>query len=163
MIDHRHAEWSRGTLTTTAIGRFGHREYRCRIRHNAWAESPPEVTFAYRQPNHDIDAFSSWSTVHYNRLGGPNDLRSWRAFFTIFEAAFDAYLQAIEQSDYYNRAWPDIACPACGSHRSPVAIVDMTPSGGVDERCPECGFTPDDGQTEPAAERTGGREEVTDS
>lgn len=147
------ARWSRGTLRVETSNRYGDREFRCRIRHNVWSDSEPEVTFAYRHPDADVDVLTDWSTAHYNRLGGPNDLFSWRCFFAVFQAATGAYRHAIETSDYYNENWPDVACPACGSHSSPIAIVDMTPSGGVDERCPDCGFTPGDGDTVPARER----------
>lgn len=156
---NRHAEWSRGTLRVEATRQFGPKEYRCLIHRHAWSDSDPDVKFARRSPDADLDVLSDWSTCHYKALSGPTDLASWRSFFAVFEAAFDAYQRAIEVSDYYNRRWSGDRCPQCDDLGWPSATIDLTAVGDVTERCDECGYEPADDETEPAAEETGGRVE----
>lgn len=33
-----------------------------------------------------------------------------------------------------------MTCLGCGSERAPLAIAEMTPTGGVNEVCPDCGY-----------------------
>lgn len=35
------------------------------------------------------------------------------------------------------------ACKECGNDDAPLAIANMTPEGGVNEVCPECGYVRD--------------------
>lgn len=154
------AAWSRGTLRVKTTARFGSREYRCRIEHRVWSDSVPGVRFSYRTPDAGVNVLSDWSTAHYNRLGGPNGLWSWRCFFEVFAVAFDAYRHAVASTDYYNRNWPDNACPECESLSHPEAAVGLADDPGVTERCSRCGFEPEPGFTVPSNEATGGRVEV---
>lgn len=110
-------EWRSDSLHATAVVGTARREYRCRIRLNAWSASAPRVTFAHRSPGADVDVCAEWTSAATGRLTGPQSLLPWYHYFRAFQLALDALTDEIagEVSDGQRRAFEknhDIPHPA---------------------------------------------------